>query len=56
MGLVEQLTGRKVVSYQSQVLFEPDIILEVFVFDSVVGRAGLEETAKALLETDDGGN
>lgn len=52
IGLVEQLTGRKVVTYQSQVMFDPDIILEVFVFDSVVGREGLEETAKALLEAD----
>jgi uncharacterized protein YbcI len=32
-GLVEEATGRKVVSYQSQVLFDPDIIVEVFVFE-----------------------
>jgi uncharacterized protein YbcI len=52
MGLVEELTGRKVVTYQSQVMFDPDIILEVFVFDAPAGREGLEETAKTLLEAD----
>jgi uncharacterized protein YbcI len=33
-GMVEDLTGRKVVNYQSQVLFDPDMSLEIFVFDS----------------------
>ena len=31
-GLVEQTTGRKVVNYQSQIMFDPDIIVEMFVF------------------------
>jgi hypothetical protein len=30
--LVEVLTGRKVVNYQSQILFEPHIVMEVFFF------------------------
>ena len=30
---VETLTGRKVVTYQSQILFDPHIVLEVFFFD-----------------------
>jgi uncharacterized protein YbcI len=30
---VEALTGRKVVNYQSQILFDPHIVLEVFFFD-----------------------
>ena len=29
---VELLTGRKVVNYQSQILFEPHIVMEVFFF------------------------
>ena len=29
---VEALTGRKVVNYQSQILFEPHIVMEVFFF------------------------
>jgi uncharacterized protein YbcI len=33
-GMVEELTGRKVVNYQSQVLFDPDMSLEIFVFES----------------------
>jgi uncharacterized protein YbcI len=53
IGLVEQLTARKVVAYQSQVLFDPEVILEVFVFEGSVGREELEETAKALLESDE---
>lgn len=31
-GLVEELTGRKVATYQSQVMFDPDVIVEMFVF------------------------
>jgi len=30
---VEALTGRKVVNYQSQILFEPHIVMEIFFFD-----------------------
>jgi uncharacterized protein YbcI len=33
IGVVEELTGRKVLTYQSQVLFDPNIALEIFVFD-----------------------
>ena len=34
---VEALTGRKVVNYQSQILFEPHIVMEIFFFE---GRGG----------------
>src|SRR3954468_2189448 len=30
---VETLAGRKVVNYQSQILFDPHIVMEVFFFD-----------------------
>jgi uncharacterized protein YbcI len=30
---VETLTGRKVVTYQSQILFDPHIVMEIFFFD-----------------------
>ena len=30
---IETLTGRKVVNYQSQILFEPHIVMEVFFFE-----------------------
>jgi uncharacterized protein YbcI len=32
-GMVEELTGRKVLAYQSQIMFEPDMVVEMFVFD-----------------------
>jgi uncharacterized protein YbcI len=32
-GLVERTTGRRVVNYQSQIMFDPDVIVEMFVFE-----------------------
>jgi hypothetical protein len=32
---VEALTGRNVMTYQSQVLFHPSIVMEIFFFDDV---------------------
>lgn len=49
-GLVEELTGRKVINYQSQVLFDPDISVELFFFADVVDPGLLHETARALTE------
>lgn len=31
--VVEQATGRKVITYQSQIAFDPDVCFEVFVLD-----------------------
>jgi len=43
---VEALTGRNVINYQSQVLFDPHIVLEVFFFDDTAadgnGRVEVE--------------
>jgi uncharacterized protein YbcI len=33
ISMVEQLTGRHVLNYQSQILFDPDMIVEIFLFD-----------------------
>jgi uncharacterized protein YbcI len=49
-GVIERLTGRKVVTYQSQVLFDPDIIVELFFFAEPVGAEALAATARALTE------
>lgn len=49
IGTVEQLTERKVVTYQSQVLFDPHTIIEIFLFEKPFGRTTIEETARALL-------
>jgi uncharacterized protein YbcI len=48
-GLVEDLTGRKVVNYQSQVMFDPDRIIEMFVFDRQAPAPIRIETARGLL-------
>jgi uncharacterized protein YbcI len=34
VGTVERLTGRTVLGYQSQILFEPDVVVELFFFES----------------------
>lgn len=57
IGTIEQLTERKVLTYQSQVLFDPFVVIEMFVFDQPHASAAIEETARALLagEEDDAG-
>jgi uncharacterized protein YbcI len=35
-GRVQELTGRRVLTYQSQTMFEPDIVVEMFVFEDTV--------------------
>ena len=46
-GKIEELTGRKVLTYQSQILFDPDIVAELFVFDKVAGGGAEEIVATA---------
>ena len=48
---IEHLTGRKVLTYQSQVLFDPHIATELFVFDKAAdgGAAEIVATAKGQL-------
>jgi uncharacterized protein YbcI len=41
--LVERLTGRRVVNYQSQVLFDPDMTVEIFVFDGRSAPGGARD-------------
>jgi uncharacterized protein YbcI len=48
--LVEQLTGRKVINYQSQVMFDPHIAIEVFVFEQPADQRQREETARSIAE------
>ena len=47
--LIEDLTGRNVVTYQSQIMFDPDIVIEVFVFDDTREDV-VEATAEGQLE------
>lgn len=44
---IEQLTGRKVLTYQSQILFEPDIVAELFAFDKAAEGGSAEIAAAA---------
>jgi uncharacterized protein YbcI len=53
--VVEQITGRRVVNYQSQVLFDPDMTVEMFVFDRDGGPEERRETAAAISEVSDVG-
>lgn len=53
VGTVEQLTERRVLTYQSQILFDPQVVIEMFVFDQPVSRDAIEQTAQALLSGDD---
>ncbi|MGH2887771.1 MAG: DUF2294 domain-containing protein [Solirubrobacteraceae bacterium] len=46
--MVEQLTGRRVINYQSQVLFDPNMSVEIFVFDDQAGPRARRETADAI--------
>ena len=47
---MEELTGRKIANYQSQVMFDPDLIVEMFVFDSEGSSDAIEATAEGQLE------
>ena len=51
ISIVERLTGRAVVTYQSQVLFDPDVIIEIFFFAESANAEALAATARALVES-----
>jgi uncharacterized protein YbcI len=48
--MVEQLTGRRVINYQSQVMFDPNMTVEMFVFDDPAREDQLKETAEAITD------
>jgi len=50
-GMVEDVTGRKVLTYQSQILFDPDLVVELFVFDKTAS-APARATAEGQLSDD----
>jgi hypothetical protein len=55
IGTVEKLTGRKVLTYQSQVLFDPHIVIEMFVFEDSGGRAAALAAAEGQFDEDGNG-
>lgn len=50
--MVERLTGRKVATYQSQVMFGPDVVVEMFMFDQPAGDDARAATAEGQLRDD----
>jgi uncharacterized protein YbcI len=44
--MIERLTGRKVLTYQSQIMFDPDLVVEMFVFDSAANAEDRAATAE----------
>jgi uncharacterized protein YbcI len=48
-GMIEELTGRKVMTYQSQIMFDPDRVVEMFVFDQDSKAELIEATAEGQL-------
>ena len=48
VGMIEDLTGLKVITCQSQVMFDPGIVIEIFVFDEPVSEAAQGATAEGL--------
>ena len=49
-GMVEELTGRKVATYQSQVMFNPNVVVEMFMFDDVADAEARRATAEGQTE------
>jgi uncharacterized protein YbcI len=43
VDMIEGLTERKVLTYQSQVMFNPDVVVEIFVFDRPEDRFAVAE-------------
>ena len=54
-GKMEELTGRKILTYQSQVMFEPDVVVEMFVFDSEGSSDAIDATAEGQLDEGESG-
>jgi uncharacterized protein YbcI len=46
---IEELTGRKVIAFNSQILFDPDLSIEIFVFDSRGAEESIDATALGQL-------
>ena len=49
-GMIEELTGRKILGYQSQIIIEPDVVIEIFFFDRAAEEQERDATARGQLE------
>lgn len=50
IGSIENVTGRKILTYQSQIMFKPDVVVEMFVFDRAGGYEGRFATAEGQID------
>jgi uncharacterized protein YbcI len=54
-GMVEELTERKVLTCQSQIMFEPDVVVEIFMFESDGSPAAVRAAAEAKFDDEHAG-
>jgi len=50
VGMAEDLAGRKVLGYQSQILVEPEVVTEIFFFDVPADKPEVEAIARGQLD------
>jgi len=55
IDMIQELTSRTVLTYQSQVLFDPDVVVEMFIFDAEGAEQGVEATAVGQLGSEEFG-
>ncbi len=53
-GMIEELTGRKILTYQ--IMFGPDRVVEMFVFDDAAAPEPIEATAEGRLSREPAGD
>ena len=53
--MMEDLTGQRVVNDQSQIMFDPEVVVEMFVSDSEGSSDAIEATPEGLLEDSERG-
>ena len=46
---MQELTGRTILTYQSQILFDPDIVIEIFFFDQSGSSEQIRDTVEGQL-------
>lgn len=47
---MQELTGRTILAYQSQILFDPDVAIEIFFFDESAPSEQVQETVDGQVE------
>jgi uncharacterized protein YbcI len=55
IDMVEHLTGRRVLTYQSQVLFDPNVVIEMFIFDATDSSGAAKATARGQIADEEVG-